>query len=80
VWYALGVGKGWVEIRESPTPPKSELTEVRIGDRLFPIRTFKGGTSRGVVRGELLRKVIGSSVITGVKRISAANAEQLIGK
>lgn len=78
MWYALGVGNGWVELRQAKSAPKIVLTKVNLGDRLYSIRTFKGGTSRAVVRLELMRSRISKGVVTGVKRITEAEAKQVL--
>ena len=79
VWYALGVGGGkWVEIRQSTKPPKMSLTSLRIGDRLFPLRTFRGGLTKAVVTRAHFRATVGGGALTGVKRLTQAEAAEVM--
>lgn len=80
MWYALGVGGGkWVEIREAPKPPKACLTSLKIGDRLFHTRTFRGGTTKAVVTRTHFRAALNDAPpLVGVKRITKLDAEKVM--
>lgn len=79
MWYALGVGGGkWVEIRQATKPPKVSLTSIKIGDRLFPIRTFRGGLTKAVVTRAHFRSICGTGAVTGAKRITQAEAAEVM--
>lgn len=79
MWYALGVSGGkWVEIRQAPKAPKISLTAMRIGDRVFNLRTAKGGTTKAVVSRTHFRKIVGGGALTGVKRITQAQATEVM--
>lgn len=81
MYYAIGVGKGWVEIRHSNSPPKSCLTSIRVGDRLHSYHTFRGGQTKAMVPNELIRSRLKKSINENtIKRITIAEMETITEK
>lgn len=78
MFYALNVGKGWIEIRECSKPPKLSIVGCRVGPTTLKFKRFVGGEARAVVTSSIYRKLSGKRLPPARARVAGELAEKLI--
>ena len=79
-WFALDVGGGWREIRESPKRPVAKTYTINVGGTQHTMTNFIGGTTRGVVKRTYLRQVTGAPLVGKVSKLPPAKVKDLLTK